>query len=141
MTTLQDCLYYLNQNGVRYTHTTHPAAFTARDVAVAEFMPPSRIAKGVVFRGDRGYILVLVPADSFVDPEPVRTAIGAQRLRIADEAELLNLFPDAEVGAMAPLTALAGLPIYLDRVLADEEFIAFTAGTHRDTIRPPVNPL
>lgn len=134
MNTLQSCLTYLDRSGVRYTHTTHPPAFTAREVAVAEFMPAHRVAKAVVLRGDRGYVLVLVPADSFVDLEQLRTAIASQRLEVANETELLNLFPEAELGAMAPLTAVAEMPIYLDRALAAQEFITFTAGTHKDVI-------
>jgi Ala-tRNA(Pro) deacylase len=134
MTTLQTCLSYLDQNAIRYTHTTHPAAYTARQVAVAEFMPAKRVAKTVVFRGDRGYVLVLVPADSYVDAEQVRTAIDSRKIRKAGEAELRELFPDAELGAITPLSCIAQMPIYLDRALADREFITFTAGTHRDVI-------
>ncbi len=44
------------------------------------------------------------------------------------------LFPGAEVGAMPPLGTLFGLRVYLDRQVANQEFIAFNAGTHRDVI-------
>jgi Ala-tRNA(Pro) deacylase len=134
MTTLQACLDYLDLSGVRYTHTSHPVAYTARDVADAEFMPAHRVAKTVVFRSNDSDLLAVVPADAYVDVEQLHTATGAHGVRKATENEISLLFPHAEVGAMAPITDLAGMPVYLDRELADQEFIAFNAGTHRDLI-------
>src|SRR4051794_24807588 len=123
MNTLPACLHYLDANGVRYTHTSHPVAYTAKEVAAAEFMPAHRVAKTVVFQNtDDNYLLVVVAADAYVDVELVRTAIGVRALRPARESEMSRLFPHAEVGAMPPLTALAHVPVYLDRELADQEF-------------------
>lgn len=134
MTALQACLNYLDVNGVRYTLTTHAVAYTAKEVAAAEFMPAHRVAKTVVFISGNKPLFVVVPADAYVDIEQVRAAVGSRELRKAIEPEILRLFPQAEVGAMPPLSALAGVPIYLDRALTEQEFIAFTAGTHRDVI-------
>lgn len=134
MTTLQSCLDYLDCHGVRYTHTSHTPAYTAKDVAVAEFLPAHSVAKVVVFRGDRGYLLVVVPADLYVDVEQVRAAIGSHDLEKAEESELRILFPQAETGTMPPLGDLAEVPVYLDRALAVQQYVAFAAGTHRDVI-------
>ena len=79
-------------------------------------------------------LLVVVPADTYVDIEQVRAAVGSSAVRKAIEPEILELFPEAEAGAMPPLSALAGVPVYLDRALTEQEFIAFTAGTHRDVV-------
>jgi hypothetical protein len=35
---------FLDQNGVEYTHTTHPLAYTAREVASAEHVPAREVA-------------------------------------------------------------------------------------------------
>ncbi len=134
MTALQACLNYLDVNGVRYTHTTHPVAYTAKEVAAAEFMPAHRVAKTVVFIDGNKPLLVVVPADTYVDIVQVRAAVGSRDLRKAIEPDVLELFPQAEVGAMPPLGALARVPVYLDRALAEQAFIAFTAGTHRDVV-------
>jgi Ala-tRNA(Pro) deacylase len=139
MTTLQTCLNYLDERGIRYAHTSHSPAYTAGEVAVAEYLPLHRMAKTVVFRSNEGYILVVVPADTYEDVEQVRTAVGIATLQKAKETELYLLFPNAEVGAMPPLGTLFGLPVYLDRELARQEFIAFNAGTHRDLIHMRVS--
>lgn len=137
--TLQRCLNYLDANRIRYAHTTHFPANTAVEVAAAEHLPPHRMAKTVVFGCNKGhvnegYVMVVVPADSYVDVEQVRTAIGVPWLRKLEENELSLLFPNAELGAMPPLGTLFALPVYLDREVANQEFIAFNAGTHRNVI-------
>lgn len=134
MSTLQRCLNYLDTHGIRYAHTSHSPAYTAEEVAAAEHLPPHRMAKTVVFHSNDGYLMVVVPADSYVDREQVRTAVGVSDLYKADETELCLLFPTAEIGAMPALGNLFGLPVYLDREVANQEFIAFNAGTHRDML-------
>ena len=134
MTTLQKSLDYLDQHRIRYAHTMHSPAYTAAEVAAAEHMPPHRMAKTIVCRGNDGYVMVVVPADSYVDLEQLRAAIGIRNLCLAEESDLSVLFPHAELGSMPPLGTLFGLPVYLDQQIADQPFIAFNAGTHRDVI-------
>jgi Ala-tRNA(Pro) deacylase len=125
---------FLDQNGVEYTHTTHPLAYTAREVASAEHLPAREIAKAVVFLGEQGYGMAVLPGDSVVDLEQLRLDLGLSRLRLATEAELKELFLPCELGAMPPFGNLFGLPVYVDSRLAGEDMITFNAGTHRDVI-------
>ena len=55
-------------------------------------------------------------------------------VRLATEEVVRDRFPDSEVGAVPPFGALFGLPVYADVRLADEKYIFFSAGTHRDAI-------
>jgi Ala-tRNA(Pro) deacylase len=125
---------FFDARGVKYTHTTHPTAFTAREVASAEHLPVREVAKTVVVFGDGEYRMIVVPANKLVDFQEVRAALGLSQVRLATEPELGKLFPDCELGAMPPVGSLYGLPVYLDSSLAGEETIAFNAGTHRDEI-------
>ena len=133
MTTLRRCLKYLDSRHVRYAHTTHSAAYTAREVAAREFLTPHQIAKTVVLMGD-GYLFAVIPGDRHVSIEKMRLVTGVENARIASEGELFLLFPNAELGAMPPLGPLFDIPVYLDREFEEEEFIVFNAGTHRDVI-------
>jgi len=148
MSTLQTCLNYLRAQQVRFAHTTHSAAYTAEEVALAEYMPPNRMAKTVMLRHSEGFVMVVIPADAYVDLENVRMVIAVPDLFVAEERDLALLFPSSEVGAMPPLGNLYNIPVYLDRRIANREFIAFNAGTHRDVIhmrvadfRQLVNPV
>ena len=134
MTILAKLCDFLDQNHIDYTHTVHPPAYTAREVAAAEHIPAREVAKTVVLLSEQGYGMAVLPADSVVDLEELRQDLGMSRLRLAAEAELAELFPAGELGAMPPFGNLFGFPVYADSRMAGEDVIAFNAGTHRDVI-------
>lgn len=134
MPMLQKLLAYLNENGVEYTHHSHPTAYTAREVASLEHVSAHEVAKVVVFFSENGYGMAVLPGDCMLDLENLRNSLGVSRLRLATESELSDLFPECELGAMPPFGNLCNLPIFVDNSLAGEEMIAFNAGTHRDVI-------
>ena len=125
---------FLDSHQAEFTLTTHPKAFTAREVAAAEHLPAREVAKTVVVVGDGTYHTIVIPASKLVDFHEIRAALGLSQARLATEAELEGLFPDCELGAMPPLGPLYGLPVYLDSSLAGQDMIAFNAGTHREVI-------
>jgi Ala-tRNA(Pro) deacylase len=128
---------FLDSNHAEFTLTVHSKAFTAREVALAERLPPREVAKSVVLFGDGEYHIVVIPASKLVDFHELRPALGLSQARLATEEELGRLFPDCELGAMAPFGSLYNLPVYLDASLAGEPVIAFNAGTHREVIHMP----
>src|SRR5216684_6269360 len=95
MNMLERCETLLKRHGIRYSHSIHPPAFTAREVASAERMPAHGLAKVVVYFGDNGYGMVVLPADSIVDFGEVRRVLGLGDIRLASEGELTGLFPDS----------------------------------------------
>lgn len=125
---------FLESHQAEFLLTTHPKAFTAREVAVAEHLPPREVAKAVVIFGDAAYHMIVVPASKLVDLYEARAALGLPQARLATERELGTLFPDCELGAMPPLGPPYGLPVYLDDSLLRQESIVFNAGTHSEVI-------
>jgi len=125
---------FLDSRHAEFTLTSHPKAYTARELAVAERLPAREVAKTVVVFGDGEYHMVIIPASKLIDLHELRAALGFSQLRLATELELGKLFPDCELGAMPPLGPLYGLPVYLERTLAGQDTIAFNAGTHNDVI-------
>jgi Ala-tRNA(Pro) deacylase len=117
-----------------YSLTVHPKAFTAREVALAEHLPPREVAKTVVLFGDAEYHMVVIPANKLVDFHELRPALGLTQARLATEAELASLFADCELGAMPPFGNLYGMAVYLDGTLAGEPFLVFNAGSHREVV-------
>jgi len=125
---------FLQAKQAVYTHSIHRTAYTAREVATAEHLPPAEVAKTVVIHSEIGYAMLVVPGNQLVDFQEVRVELGLQQLRMATEHELASLFPDCELGAMPPVGQLYMLPVYLDAAMAEERLIAFNGGTHRDVI-------
>jgi Ala-tRNA(Pro) deacylase len=137
MQNLDRLIALLEMRGAHYRHDRHPLAYTARDTARTEHVPPRSFAKVVVVHSEDGFAMAVLPADRIVDLEELRMAFGARHLRLATERELDELFPDCELGAMAPFGngTLSELPIWVDGLLLAEETISFNAGTHRDVVQ------
>lgn len=134
MTALDRCIDFLERAGVPYSHSVHSPAFTAHDVASAERMPAHNLAKAVIYYGDNGFGMLLLPADFVVDFATVLRLLGLNHIRLATEVEIGHLFPDSELGAMPPIANKFDMPILVDESLAVAEYVAFNAGTHRDVI-------
>lgn len=134
MTTLDRCIQLLDMARVCYAHTRHSLAFTAREVAFAEHISAHKLAKTIVYASEQGYGLAVVPADAIVNLRTLGTYVNDPHVRLATEQEMNELFGDCEVGAMPPLGNLFNLPVIVDSGVAEQEFIAFNAGTHRDVI-------
>jgi Ala-tRNA(Pro) deacylase len=131
---LKRCVNYLDLIAIPYSHSVHAPAYTALDVAAADRLPARNLAKTVLYRGDNGYGLLVLRADYVVDFAEVLRLLGLKEIRLATEAELAQLFPDSELGAMPPIGNSVEMPVLIDEGLAAAEFIAFNAGTHQDVI-------
>jgi len=134
MNTLDRCIDFLDMGRVCYAHTRHSVAYTAVDVAFAEHISPHKLAKTVVYATAQGYGLADLPADELVDLHILGKYLNDPDIRLASEREMEQLFPECEVGAMPPIGNLFNLPVVVDLTVAEQEFIAFNAGTHRDVI-------
>lgn len=134
MAVIDRWLEFLNRKQVRYSHSIHPPAQTARETASAERVRPHDFAKTVVYYSNAGFGIAVVPADQFVDLARVSRELGLSYIGLASEAELARLFPDCELGAMPPFGDACDLPVIMDAGISGD-FIAFTIGTHRDAVR------
>jgi len=126
---------YLDAHKLKYVLIQHSLAYTAREVAVSAHIPFREVAKTVVLSIDKKHLLAVLPATEMVDLNALRSAIGATTVRLTSESEFNALFPDCEVGAMPPFGNLFKMEVIAAESLAEDEEIAFNAGSHRDLIR------
>ena len=134
MSCLEKLEAYLRANGVQFEVQRHPLAYTAHEVAASERVLATQMAKVVMVIADGVLAMLIVPTSCKVDQAATAATLDAQDVRLATESEFEHAFPDCEVGAMPPFGNLYGIPVYVDRALADEETIVFNAGTHTETI-------
>jgi Ala-tRNA(Pro) deacylase len=83
---------------------------------------------------DGKMVMLALPAPYRVDTAKATAALGAKEVHLAQEGDFAAAFPDCEVGAMPPFGNLYGIPVYVDKALAEDETIVFRAGTHTDTM-------
>jgi Ala-tRNA(Pro) deacylase len=128
---LIDCL---NESKVRYEILHHPEAVTAQRIAQAEHVKGRHHAKVVMIKSGGERLMAVLPADHQIDLEKVGKVIG-KTASLDSEKEFKSLFPDCAIGAMPPFGNLYGLPTYVDKSLAAQDYIVFEAGTHSDAIK------
>jgi Ala-tRNA(Pro) deacylase len=128
---LLDCL---KTNKIQYEILPHAKAYTARMAAAAEAIPREHQAKVVMVSFLKGPAMVVLPADRKLDLRKLRNLIH-EPVSLQSEAEFAPVFSDCEKGAMPPFGNLYGMPTYVDRRLATEDYIVFEAGTYTDAIR------
>ena len=126
---------YLDREHVHYDVLPHPEAFRALTVAQMLHTPEKEMAKVVIMKVDKRFVMTVLPASWKVDLYRLRAVFDTHQVRLATEDEITGLFPDCELGAMPPFGNLYKLPVYVDQSLTEDEEIVFQAGTHSDAIR------
>ncbi len=125
---------FLDLNEIKYVTVQHSAAYTAQEIAASAHIPGRELAKTVVVKIDDQLALVVVPASSRVLPVALERLVGSSSVRVAQEHEFANRFPDCELGAMPPFGNMYDMEVFVDPDLSKQEMIAFNAGTHTDLI-------
>lgn len=128
---LIDCL---NQHNVEYEILHHPEAMTAQRIAQAEHVKGRHQAKVVIMKSGDQRLMLVLPADHYVDLEKVERVVG-KPVSFDHEDEFKSAFPDSAIGAMPPFGNLYGLPTYVDKSLSEQDYIVLEAGTHTDAIK------
>jgi Ala-tRNA(Pro) deacylase len=128
---LIDCL---DENKITYEILRHPEAFTAQRIAEVEHVKGRHHAKVVMVKSGAQPLMVVLPAEHLIDLEKLAKIVG-QDVSLESEEKFESLFPDCAVGAMPPFGNLYGVPTYVDKSLAEEDYIVFEAGTHTEAIK------
>ena len=126
---------FLDNNKIKYVAITHSSAYTAQEIAATAHIPGKELAKTVILKVDGKMIMAVLPASYKIDFELLKEATGTSNIRLADEHEFVDKFPECEPGAMPPFGNLYGVDVYVAKSLSEDEEIAFNAGTHTELIK------
>lgn len=125
---------FLDEMGVRYRVSVHPAAYTAQDLASTEHIPGHKVIKPVVVKADGEFVMCALPACHRVDLQALKGQLQANEIELAGEEKLKELFPDCEVGAAPPIGRLYGMTTLMDESLTRDNHVTFQAGTHDNAV-------
>jgi len=126
---------YLDSRGVKYVTIKHSLAYTAQEIAASAHIPGSELAKTVMVKIDGTMAMVVIPASCKLDFGMLAEAAGANKVELSSEKEFKDMFPECEVGAMPPFGNLYDMDVYAAEKLAEDEEIAFNAGTHKELVK------
>ena len=132
---VQKLKQFLDDERVKYACISHSPAYTASEIAQSTHIPGRELAKVVVVTLDGRMAMAVLPANRKVDLNLLREAASADEARLATEEEFRLRFPDCETGAMPPFGNLYGMEVFVSEQLAEDDHIAFNAGTHTEVMR------
>ena len=121
----------LNDSGARYEILHEPSGPLGSGQRLAG---PAGLIGTAVVRAGKHRLLAVMLSQYTVDLRRFAKLIGEPvNLEAADDFKWL--FPDCALGAIPPFGNLYGLPTYVDRSVARNQEIVFSAGTSTDSIR------
>ena len=126
---------FLNEHNIKYVTIRHSLAYTAQEIAASAHLPGKELAKTVMINIDGKMAMAVLPASSKVNFETLKNAAGAKNAELASEEEFQRMFPDCEISAMPPFGNLYGMEVFASETLAQDEEIAFNAGSHTELVR------
>jgi Ala-tRNA(Pro) deacylase len=126
---------YLDNLNIKYVIINHALAYTSQQIASITHIRGKELAKTVMVIIDGKMAMVVLPASYKVDLDLVKKAARAKTISLATEAEFQDRFPDCEAGAMPPFGNLYGMDVFVEEKLAEDEEIAFNAGSHLELIK------
>ena len=126
---------FLDRHSIKYVTISHSAAYTAQEIAKSAHIPGRELAKTVILEIDGHMAMAVLPAHEQILFAELRNAVAAKRLRLATEEEFKHAFPGCEPGAMPPFGNLYGMEVYVSADLAEDEQIAFNAGSHTELVK------
>jgi Uncharacterized conserved protein len=125
----------LEKEKINYQVMEHDLAFTAMEIAQKQHVPGHQMIKSVIVGTDGKWVMCVLPATHKIDFDKLKKALQVKEAGLANEAKVAGLFPGFEIGAMPPFGQMAGLKVYLDKSLEENETVAFNAGTHTDVLK------
>lgn len=119
----------LARKDIDYRVLKHPHTATSMRTAEAAHITGEQIAKAVLLKDERGYLLAVLPATHQLLPDVLNKRLHRE-LKLAEEEDLERLFYDCEIGAVPPLGPDYGVPTVVEDLLRSCSDIYFEAGDH-----------
>ena len=124
---------FLDSKKVAYDEITHPRAYSASRIAQQSHLPGEQVAKAVLIKGDTGYRLMVVPSHCKVDLGGI-SHLFEERLGLATEIEVREIFDDCDPGAIPTLGQAYGVRVCYDDALAGQSDVYLEAGDHETLV-------
>ena len=126
---------FLDDQHIKYVTIQHSMAYTAQEIAAKAHIPGKELAKTVIVKIDGKNAMAVLPASYRINLGRLKQVCRASQVELASEEDFRDLFPGCETGAMPPFGNLYNMDVYVENSLADDEDIAFNAGSHTELIK------
>lgn len=134
MTASKSITDFLARECAHYSLVNHPHSQSSDETAEAAHISGETLAKGILLKDNRGYVLAVIPASHAMETGTLGQKMQ-RPLVMASETEVARVFADCEVGAIPVLGKAYGLTTVVDHVMCSLEEVYFEAGDHEALIK------
>ncbi|MCL5774903.1 MAG: YbaK/EbsC family protein [Patescibacteria group bacterium] len=118
---------------VKFGVIEHKVVYTAHDAAQTTKKKLAEIAKVVLVKADKSFVLIVLPAGKYVDFSGIKKALHAKKVSMATEKDITK-YLKTKVGLLHPFGHLYKLQTLLDKSMAKAKKIVASAGSYTHSI-------
>lgn len=126
-------LNYLEKEGVNYKVVEHRTVYTAYDLAMTLKMKESQIAKNLLLKVGKDFVIAVLPANKNIDLKKFAKITNVKKVDIPKEGIMKTKFK-VHPGALPAFGSVNKLPVYIDKVLTKETRVLFSVGSFTESI-------
>ena len=123
----------LDKAKIKYKTLEHKVVFTAHDVGATTKKKLGEIAKVVLVRADKDFVLVVLPAGKYVDFSGIKKALKAKKVSMASEKDITK-YLKTKVGLLHPFGSEYNIQTLLDKGMSRAKTMIASAGTYTDSV-------
>lgn len=127
-------LKHLDQNKVKYEIVAHKPVYTVFDLAQTLKKKMNEIAKTLLVKADKKYVLIVLPAHYRLDFVKLKKFLKAKQVALAPEKAMEKILK-VKLGALTPFGALHKLEVVMDKALAKTSEVLMRAGSFTEALR------
>jgi len=123
----------LDKEKVKYTLVQHRVVYTAYDAAQTTKKKLGEIAKVVLVKADKDFVLIVVPAGKYVDFTGIKKALKAKKVSMASEKDITK-YLKTKVGLLHPFGIQYNIKTLLDKGMTKAKKIIASAGSYTHSV-------
>ncbi len=123
----------LDKAKIKYKTLEHKVVFTAHDVGATTKKKLSEIAKVVLVKADKNFVLIVLPAGKYLDFSGIKKALKAKKVSMASEKDITK-YLKTKVGLLHPFGSEYNLKTLLDKGMSRSKKMIASAGTFTDSV-------
>lgn len=124
---------YLDKNQAKYDEVLHRKVYTAYDAAQTLKKELKEVAKNLLIKADKGYALIVVPADRKLNLNKIKKALGAKKVSIPKEKDMIKVLK-IKPGAISSFGKLHKVDVWVDKNLAKVKKVLLSTGSVTDSV-------
>lgn len=118
---------------IKYKTIEHKVVFTAHDVSATTKKKLSEIAKVVLIKADKNFVLIVLPAGKYVDFNGIKKALKVKKVSMANEKDITK-YLKTKVGLLHPFGSAYNIQTLLDKGIIKSKKMIASAGTYTHSI-------